>query len=95
MTNGRLSAWIAGEPGQREVRDILGPEMRRAGLRATGGHHRGETEDGDDGVRLPDGDGLHPEYGFREATEQHQQRPIMSRHFIGRVPPFRRNRTVD
>lgn len=41
--------------------------MRGASVRAAGRHNRGETEDGDDGVRLPDGDGLHPQYGFREA----------------------------
>ena len=58
--------------------------MRRARVRATRGHHRGEAEDGDDCVRLLDGDGLHPQYGLREAAEQRceqycEQQSIMSR----------------
>lgn len=62
-----LFSTVSGEPGQREVRDILGAEMRGASVRATRRHNRGEAEDGDDGVRLPDGDGLHPQHGLHEA----------------------------
>lgn len=65
--------------------------MRRTRVRAARGHNRGETEDGDDCVCLSDGDGLHPQYGFREAAEQHcEQRSIMSRRLrFVRVRCFR------
>lgn len=89
MTNRRLSLFCyTGEPRQREVRDILSAKVRCTRLRAAGGHYRGETEDGDDGIRLPDGDGLHPEHGlYKKSTEQCKQRPIMSTSIRRRVVP--------
>lgn len=42
--------------------------MRCTCLRAAGRHYRSEAEDGDDGICLPDGDGLHPEYGLHEKS---------------------------
>lgn len=68
-----------GVSGQCEVRDILSAKVRCTCLRATRGHYRSEAEDGDDGIRLPNGDGLYPEYGLGEkSTEQCKQWPIMS-----------------
>jgi len=60
-----------GESGQCEVRDIFGAKVRCACLRVTRRHYRGEAKDGDDGICLPDGDGLYAEHGLCEkSTEQ-------------------------
>ena len=42
-----------GEAGERQVRDNGGPSAGRAGVRAAGGHRRGEAEDGAHDLRVP------------------------------------------
>jgi len=72
-------------------------------VRSTGRHYRGEAEDGNDCVCLFDGNGLHPEHGFREESaeqyeqrkqrkqrKQREQRSIMSRQAPRRAAPRRR-----
>ena len=42
-----------GETGERQVRDNGGASAGRAGVRAAGGHRRGEAEDGAHDLRVP------------------------------------------
>ena len=44
---------FTGETGQRQVRHLDVAQDRRTRLRPARGHRRGETEDGDDRLRLP------------------------------------------
>jgi len=65
--------FVTGESGQREVRDILSAKMWCTCLRIAGRHYRGEAKDGDDGICLPDGDGLHPEHEFHKKSTQQRK----------------------
>lgn len=56
-----LDLTFPGEDGQRQVRHLDGAQDRRQDLRAARRHHRGEAEDDHDRLRLPHGQGLHPE----------------------------------
>ena len=42
----------SGETGERQVRDHGGTSAGRAGVRAAGGHRRGEAEDGAHDLRV-------------------------------------------
>jgi len=45
-----LSANVAGEVLKCQIRHLDGTQDRRQGVRAAGGHCRGEVEDGDDDI---------------------------------------------
>lgn len=49
---------------QCQVCYLNGTQNWRSCVCATRGYHRGETENGYDSIRLPDGHGLHSEHGF-------------------------------
>lgn len=79
--NNLSNQYISGEPSKREIRDINGATMRCARIRAARRHHRAETQNDHDSVRLPHGARLHPQYG--RARQQAVSDSDLGRHLVG------------
>ena len=68
-----ISHYLLGGSGQRKIRPIDGAPDWRSGLRPPRGHCGGQAQNGHDGLRLPDVQGLRPEHGQQEEVHQRQR----------------------
>lgn len=65
-----ICSCFVGQHRQCQVRHFDGPQNRCTCVRPARRHHRSQTENGDDRLRLSHGNGLHTQHGFSTKPKQ-------------------------